>query len=245
MKNYLDKVRRYAPITPSEYKAILITIIITTFIVAFNDKSEAFSVSGWSSNFIVWLLIVTSAILVRQLGYRLVGVFYNYRVEYQIWWYGLLFGLMLSFVTMGHIWLIIPGGFTAHVLKFHRVGWFRYGMNLRALSFIGLGGAFANILFGTFVKTLQIWFHVFPADSILVQNIFFFNMWFAALSLLPIPPLDGSKVLFDSRLIYAFLFGGVFTYAILAYYQIYSYLFAILGAFVVWGLYFLFGESKL
>ena len=239
MRNFANKVQAYFPFNASEIKAITLTIIILTFIVAFNDDSETFNLASWISNFILWLIIVAIAVIVKQIGHRLVGIFYGFRVEYKLWWYGIIIALAIAFVSRGHIWLLIPGGIWIHHLAFHRVGWFRYGTNMRAFSMISLAGPAALIIFATFIKTLQIWFHLFPQDSILVQNIFVFNLWFAACSLFPIPPLDGSRIMFDSRLVYIFIVSAVVAYSFLVWIGIFSYVYALLFAVVAWFLWWL------
>lgn len=241
--SYTYKVRNYFPFNISEIRAIALTILFLTFIVAFNDGSGDFNMSHWLGNFFLWFIIVTISVIVKQVGHRLVGILYGFRVEYKLWWYGLLFGVLIAFVTRGHVWVLIPGGIMIHIMKFHRIGWFRYGANFRAFSMISLFGPLANILFATFIKTLQIWFHLFPADSLIVDRIFLFNLAFAAYNLLPIPPLDGSRVMYDSRLIYVFTFVAIATYALLAYFEIYSYILALIAAVIGWFLFYYYFEG--
>ncbi len=244
MRNYSDKIKRYMPFNAPEIKALIITIICLTFIVAFNDKRADFSLFDWTSNFIFWLIIVTISVIVKQLGHRLIGIFYGFRVEYKLWWYGLIIGLLIAFVSRGNIWLLIPGGIMIHQLSVHRIGWFRYGTNMRAFSIIALFGPLANILFATLIKTLQIWLHIFPAESLVVDRIFLFNMAYAAYNLLPIPPLDGSRIIYDSRLIYIFTATSIAAYAFLAWLKIYSYIFALVIGIIAWLLFYLYVERK-
>lgn len=238
MRNYNDKIKRYFPFSASELKSIIISIIILILIVGFNDGSKEFNTTNWIINFFTWGIIVTISFLVKQTGHRLLGLFYGFRVEYKLWWYGILISLALTIVTRGKLWVLLTGGIMIHHMKVHRLGWFRYGTNMRAFSMIALAGPVANILFATLIKTFQIWFHLFPADSILVQDIYLFNLALAAFSLLPFPPLDGSRIMFDSRLIYVFTFVAFASYAIFAYFKIYSYLLAIIVAIIAWLFYY-------
>lgn len=243
VESYTYKIRSYLPFNISEIRSIAITILFLTFIVAFNDGNGEFQMSQWLANFLLWFIIITISVIVKQIGHRLVGLLYGFRVEYKIWWYGLMFGVLIAFVTRGHVWVLVPGGIMIHIMKFHRLGWFRYGTNYRAFSIIALFGPLANIFFATFVKTLQIWFHLFPAESAIVDKLFLFNLAFAAYNLLPIPPLDGSRVMYDSRLIYVFVFVAIATYAILAYFEIYSYILALIAAVIGWFLFYHYFEK--
>ena len=69
-------------------------------------------------------------------------------------------------------------------------------------------------------------------------------MALAAYSLLPIPPLPGSKILFQSRIIYAFVAGTFIGYAILVMFKIYSLFWALLIGVIVWLLWLVALEGK-
>jgi Zn-dependent protease len=238
MKNFADKFRRYGKFNISEVKAITITIIILTMIVAFNDKSEIFSFSNWIGNFIIWLAIVSVSVIVKTIGHKLMGTLYGFRVEYKLWWYGLLISLAVMLASAGNIWLLLPGGIIIHHLAVHRIGWWRYGLNMRALALISFSGPLACIIFATFIKTIQLWTPFVPAESILIDRIYLFNLAFAAFSMLPIPPLDGSRIMFNSRLLYSFTAGCIISYAVLAYLQIYSWIFALILGILILSFYY-------
>ena len=78
------------------------------------------------------------------------------------------------------------------------------------------------------------------------NELFVLNLSFAAWNLLPIPPLDGSKVFYYSRLTYVFIFGSIASYVFMVYFlNIYSYIYALLIGCVIWLLYYIFLERKL
>jgi len=77
-----------------------------------------------------------------------------------------------------------------------------------------------------------------------VHNIFLFNLAFAAYSLLPIPPLAGSRILFHSRMIYALALGTFASYAILITLRVYSFIYAVIIGILVWLIYYIWFEKK-
>jgi Zn-dependent protease len=245
MRNFADKFYRYGGFNASEIKSISLTILFLTLIVAFNDKSESFSYSSWSMNFFLWFLIIALCVIIKMFGHKLVGVFYGFRVEYQIWWYGLLIGILITLLTGGSVWLLLPGGIIIYHIAAQRIGWFRYGINMGSLAVISLAGPLALITFATFIKTIQLYTSFIPSESILIDKIFLFCLAFAAFSMLPIPPLDGSRILYHSRMFYVFTAGGMIAYAILAYFKYYSWLVAFIMGIIILFLYYYYYESTI
>lgn len=242
MGSYLDLLKRYFPFTSNEKKGLFISILALTLIVAFNDRSETFNLAHWGGNFLMWLVIVAVSLLVHQAGHRMLALRIGYKAEYQLWWYGLLIGLVVMLLSKGRIWILIPGGIWIHQLEIQRLGRFRYGPNVFSFSMVALFGPLASILFGGIVKTLQVWFGLSLFGPTFVNNLFLFNMALAAYSLLPIPPLAGSRIFFATRLTYMLIAGAVVGYAVLVYFQIYSYIIAVLIGIVVWLLYYILFE---
>lgn len=214
MNSYAYNVRKYFAFNAAEIKALVVSILAMTFIVAFNDGNDVFNLYAWGANFLLWLVIVTVSMLFKMTVQRLVSIGCGFRLEYKLWWYGILFGVLFTIVTNGHLWLLIPGGVFIHILAFQRVGQWRYGTNFKQFMRVGMFGPFASIMLAMIIKALQVWFHVFPADSIVVANIVKFNIWFAIMSMIPIPPLDGSRVIWRSRVIYAMVLGAVMAYSL-------------------------------
>ncbi|MFP4423745.1 MAG: hypothetical protein ACLFP2_00780 [Candidatus Woesearchaeota archaeon] len=239
MNNFLENLKRYGIFNPAEVRAILLTILFLVIIVALNDGRPEFQLGPWLSNLFLMTAIVVVSVLVKQAGYRLVGIHYGFRVEYKLWWYGIIVSLAITLLSGGTVWILIPGGIILHHMKIQRLGEFRYGTNIRTLALVSAAGPLFNVLFATGVKSLGM---IGFLPSLVVDKIFLFNLAFAAYSMLPIPPLDGSKVMYDSRLIYMFVTSFIILYAILAYFDVYSYLIALTGAIAVWLLYYMYFE---
>ena len=223
-------------------RAIILTIFILTFIVSFNDHNETFVLMDWMLNFAKWLLIVTIVFSGYVIGQRIVSLYEGYLPEYQLWWYGLMFGLIISFVSRGHLWLLLPGGMMFHMSPIHRTGEFRHGHTHHLMSKISLFGPLSCLALGMLIKTPQVWFGISIISEAFVRDFFLFSMALAAFSLLPIPPLPGSKILFESRTVYALVFGCFAGYAILVFLGIYSLVWAFLIGILVWLIFWAFIE---
>ena len=244
--NYKDKLRRYFRFNKEEIKIILIAIFTFSFILSFDQwGKESFDVAAGLFHFSIALIIVSISMFIHETSHRLVALYTGFRAETKLWWHGIWIGLILCVISRGKFMMFAATGVWMHHLAYHRLGWFRYGPNTLAFSLISLVGPLTNLFVGTFFKELSNIFTFSDPINSLFQQIFFFNLLFAAWNLLPIPPLDGSRVFFASRLTYVFVAGSIIAYAILVVLGIYSYIFALLLGGLAWLLFYIAFESKL
>jgi len=244
-RTYFDTVKRYFWFNKQEWRSLAIITVVFAFIFSFNEWGDtAFDFMIGIGNFARALIIVAMGIFIHEAGQRLAGLKIGFRTEVKIWWYGIIAALILAFISRGSILFFAATGMTLHHMATHRLGHFRYGPNVRAMGVIALMGPVANILAATFMKVLQVNLHLIPMDSVFAYKFFLFNWVFALVNLLPIPPLDGSRLLFYSRLTYAFVFGTIAGYLILFSLGVYSYVLALIIGIAVWLSFYVFYESE-
>jgi len=197
-----DKIKRFYKFSPSEIGGLIFSIIVIAFIISFKDwgVGNVFNLAFGLVNFFNAILIVTLSLLVRDAVQKIWALVVGYRIEFKMWTFGLLFALGLAFLSNGSLWLIVPGGFIIHHLPGHRLGWFRYGLNYFAQAMIALSGPLALLTLIIFFKIIGLF-----TMNALIQKAIMFNVIFILTSLLPIPPLDGSKIMWGSRMLYAFM----------------------------------------
>jgi len=239
-----DKIKRYYRFTPTELKGLLVTIVVLGFIVSFKDwgKGSEINLALGSINFAIGIGIVAGSLLVHISIQRIWALITGYRLEWRMWTFGLLLGLIFVFLTNGNFWLILPGGFIVHHMAGHRLGWFRYEINWWAVAMIALWGPVISIVLAVIFKAIG-----GIAVGVILQKIIVFNIAYALYSMVPIPPLDGSRIFYGSRLLYAFSVSGIVVIALLLMSNV-NLLVAIFGsiliAAVLWLLYYIFFESS-
>ncbi len=243
MSNYSDKVNRYFPFTFLEARNIIMTILVIGFMYGFDDGSKTFNLVHWTYNMLVSMGIVAISMLIFLTGQRVAGLSAGYRVEFQMWWPGLILALIVTFIARGHIWIPIAGGMLIHHMSGHRLGFFRYGLNMLDNGIIAACGPLFNILFATILMQFANWFG--PASGVpIIDKIYWFNMVFALVNMIPIPPLAGSKLMYHNRLPFVFIFSFIVVYALLAMvFHFYSWILALLGAIAIWLIYYIKVES--
>jgi len=240
----LDKIKRYFKFTPLEIRSLIIAIVVIAFIISFSEwgYGDVFSFRTGLFNWFNAILIVALSFLVHLSIQRIWSLGTGYKLEWKMWSFGLLFGLIMAFLTNGKIWLILPGGFIVHHMAGHRLGWFRYGINYWAVGLIAATGPVASIALAAIFKALS-----GLVVGSLIQKVIVFNIAYALYSLLPIPPLDGSKTFYGSRMLYAFSTAAIVAAAILLNLNISVWVAAVSSFFigvVLWILYYIFFEHK-
>ena len=200
----LDKIKRYFKFTPLEIRGLIIATLVIAFIISFDEWGPGDTVEIGTGLFNLFnaILIVALSFLVHISVQRIWSLGTGYRLEWKMWSFGLLIGLILVLITRGKFWLILPGGFIVHHMAGHRLGWFRYGINYWAVGLIAVTGPFASTALAAIFKALSGF--VF---SPLIQKVIIFNIVYAVYSLLPIPPLDGSRTFYFPQNI-----DGIFPY---------------------------------
>jgi Zn-dependent protease len=228
-----NRVKIHHRFSPAELKALTIGIFVIAFIFSFDDWGvEKFDFFIGLKNFLIAILLAAVTILVNQSAHRITALSTGFKAEYRIWIYGIIIGLVLTFVTKGKFLALIPGGMVVYHMAGLRLGAFRYGLNYWAQAMVALAGPLANVML---IIIFKIMLYFLPGNSLLLAAITM-NIWYTIINMLPIPPLDGSHLFFVSRLVYVFSFGTIAGFLILLYfYGIFvSFLLAIVIGFIVW-----------
>jgi len=170
------------------------------------------------------------------------GLAIGYRVEFKMWAFGLIVALIVAFLSNGNLWLIVPSGFMLHHLAGHRLGFFRYGINYFGQAMVALAGPLFTLMLIILLKVLSAF-----SPNPLIQKAIIFNAVYAITCLLPIPPLDGSKIYFGSRMLYAFALPALVFSSILMIVDVPIFLALVLSflvGIVLWLTYYVSFERK-
>lgn len=242
--DFFDKIRRYYKFTHHEVRGLIVAIFAVAFIISFKEWGKAsFDATAGIYNLFNAVLIVALSILIHDFGQRVWGLAIGYRIEYKMWTFGLVAALVIAFISNGSLWLIVPSGFMLHHIAGHRLGWFRYDINYFGQAMVALAGPLFTLMLIILLKALNSFF-----PNPLIQKAIIFNVVYAITSLLPIPPLDGSKIYFGSRMLYAFALPAIAVATIMMIVDI-PLLFALVLSFLVgiilWLTYYISFERKL
>jgi len=239
-----DKLKKYYKFTPNEISGLAISILVIAFIISFKEwGAKSFDFVEGIKNFFNAVLITALSILVHDAGQRIWGLAIGYRIEFKMWSFGLILALIAAFISNGSLWLIIPAGFMMHHIAGHRLGWFRYDVNYFGQAMVALAGPLFSLMLIILLKIIGIF-----SASLLVQKAIMLNVVYAITSLLPIPPLDGSKIYFGSRMAYAFILPAMSVAAILMVVNVpifFALIISLLVGVILWIVYYITFERKI
>ncbi len=238
------KVRMYYSFTNSEIVGFVAAITLVAFIISFKEWGyESFDAASGLFNFFNAILIVALSFIIHDAGQRLAGLAIGFRIEYKVWTFGLIFALILVFVSNGRLWAIFPSYFVVHHMAGHRLGFFRYGINKMAIAMIALAGSLATISLVIVLKFISAF-----VSTPLLEKAIFFNVIYVVTSMLPVPNFDGSHIYFASRMAYAFTMPFIVVSAfllILKINTIFALASSLLLGIILWLAYYIFFEKNL
>ena len=170
-----------------ELRDILISIVVLTLIFAF----KPFPTIGIDyENLLSYAFIVIIAFFLHQMAQKLTARRFNCLAIYKIWPSGIFFGIVLMLVGIKFAAL---GAAIVYPYLFGRWGYRRKGLTTNESGIVALSGPLINLILAIILFSL---FSPFSGTSgSFFKTFTTVNVWFAFFNLLPIPPLDGSKIM--------------------------------------------------
>lgn len=206
-----------------ELRLLAGTILLLGLVFGFNDGSERFVLNAWVKHFVLVTIMAGIALLVHEIGHKLVAWRKDVTTEYTLWTikrlstkkplrYGIPIGILLAILatlfTNGMFYYTAIGSTTTLVDEKKRLGRKYQALTEYEEALILLAGPVANVLFVLALHAIS------RATMIDLSNFITINLVFAAWQMLPLPGLDGAKIFFGSKNIY--IFGLIFLVAAFA-----------------------------
>jgi len=211
--------------TKSEIKQLIISILVLTFVFAYNDKSSSFYLPFWILNFIKFLIILSISLIFKEFIKKSYANTYGASSEHKIWNMqrigirakqrlkykipiGIILPILITIFSLGHLYFPITSESSISSSKTKRIG--RKWIHLPEWeeAKISLMGPFAS-LFLVFIFKFFSYITPFSFSSII-----FVNSLLAVFYMLPFPKIEGGKVFFGSKtyfiLAFAFILLSVF-----------------------------------
>ncbi len=170
--------------SPQEKKDLLVSWLTLSLAFAVVINPVFFNISNLLFSLPVALVAVGTGFVFHELAHREAAKAFGFHSEFRAWYPGLLIALGLAIATMGSFIFAAPGA----------TYFFGENITRKQNGLISLAGPVTNIILGILLLIIAT-----LTSGQFIQTIFIYagtiNFWFALFNLIPIYPLDGSKVL--------------------------------------------------
>ena len=180
-----------------EIKDFVLSIfsISTLFII-----SNLFSNTQFLNDLFIGLIITTISLFTKIYAEKRVAEKYDCNVVYNFEYNLFLISLLIGFLTGGTIIFPIVGTITVISAYYTRLGHKYVNITQREKGLINLSGPISNIILALISLIL------YPINNYFFQQLLNLNVLMSVFSLIPAPPLEGSKVLWWNRLVWLITF---------------------------------------
>lgn len=159
-----------------ELKEIIISVLLLSVIFSYPEVLSNPSVA------LIYLFVLGTAFLGHELSHKFTAMHLGYFSEYRMWTQGLLLALIFALISGGSIVFAAPGAVVFG-------SFFLSSPTKEDIGKISAAGPLFNIVFTFVFYVLYVLFSIR-----LFYTSAFVNMWLGMFNLIPIPPLDGSKI---------------------------------------------------
>ncbi len=160
------------------YKGELVHIFISIFTITL-----AFSINFLQDFFLV-LFTVGLGFFLHEMGHKAAAIRYGAVAVYRAWMWGLVMAVFLAAATHGRFVFAAPGA----------VYIWKENLTRREDGIISLAGPVMNVLLAVFFFYLLYAFGSIPLVFAISVPGIYVNLFLALFNLIPVYPLDGSKV---------------------------------------------------
>lgn len=204
--NYFDKVKRHFNWSAQDWWKLLAVAVGFGFIITFNSwGAETFDARVGLRNLLIGSALCGIALLIHHTAQRLAALKQDSSATQEVWWNGLVLGIVIAFITRGTVPFLAATGTYNKDLTLHRLGHYRYKGGTVILMMTAVAGPIANVISAIIALALL----SYNAQWALLKDFATISLLMAAMNMLPIPPLDGTRVFFVSRMAFAIIGGGV------------------------------------
>ena len=187
--------------SPGEFGSIIIAWIVLSFGITYANFVGLFSGTGGSLDFVVAGFVATATgFIIHEMGHKFVAIKRGYVAHFRLWTWGLLLTLFTAVGTGGSFLFGAPGA--VYIAPAAAVGYgYGYSWSYRSTDeehenmIISAAGPGINLAFALGFLALLLVVGL-GAGFLSIVGFFGFelNVGLGSFNMLPVPPLDGSKI---------------------------------------------------
>lgn len=203
MNRYKYAFRMAFTFSRKEFWPFIIAVVFSGFVLSFRKwGTDSFNAADGVSNLILYSLLFMIIYFFFVAAQKYVAAYMGYDCELDLWYYGPVVGLLITFMTYGFIPFLYLGGVKLKEDPALRLGKFRHYLNIKDMMYVGLAGPLFIILM--LLLVVQPLYFISKAQIFLDVTIA--ATWIMLFSALPLPKTNGINILLKSRVIWVIYF---------------------------------------
>ncbi|MFA6088819.1 MAG: hypothetical protein WC755_03065 [Candidatus Woesearchaeota archaeon] len=194
-----------------EMRDVIVVGVVFGFVVSlgFNSGTTSdFSRIEWISYLLDMIIFGLVMMAVYVTAQKFIAIALGYNAKFQVWYLGLLLGVLGGFVSQGKAYILIPGAAFLKTIPTIRINKYFSNYTFRDDAWIQFLGLAFMLIFALVLKPFVVYnpeFHTFI--SMCVALVLF--------SMLPLPYTPGGKIFFSSKFVYLFGVGYLVMFSVL------------------------------
>ncbi|MGV8169085.1 MAG: hypothetical protein ACP5N3_03435 [Candidatus Nanoarchaeia archaeon] len=208
MNRYKYALRMAFKFSKAEFWPFILAVVISGFILGFRsffywdaDILLMDTAKGLSSS-IYYSIIFLVLYFLFVAGQKFIAAYMGYECTLDIWKYGPVIGIFITFMTLGLVPFLYLGGVQLKENPNMRLGKYRHYLNVKDLMYVGLAGPLVLIMFLILIVDPL----YFATSSSIFHDMMIAATWILLFSALPLPKTNGINILWKSRLIWLIYF---------------------------------------
>jgi Zn-dependent protease len=183
--------------SPGEISSIIIAWIVLSVAITYGNLLRFFTGMGGLEVVIAGFIATATGFIVHEMGHKFVAIRHGYVAHFRLWMWGLLLTLFVVVFSMGGIVFGAPG---AVYIAPAATALYGYDSALRPRDpeqenmIISAAGPGINLAFAVAFLSLVFVTTTGSFLSIIGQFGFALNAGLGSFNMIPVPPLDGSKI---------------------------------------------------
>lgn len=161
------------------------------------------------SQYFFYLVIIIFVFIPHEMAHKFLAMHYKCVAQYQMWKTGLKIALFLAIITNGNFIIAAPGAVMIYTTYYDLWGKEHVRIGRKENAYISMAGPLVNLFIA--ITMLSFFIGKFTLAGLdVASGIALVCTYLAFFNLLPIPPLDGSKIFVWRRDVWAFLIAITF-----------------------------------
>jgi Zn-dependent protease len=183
--------------SPGEISSILIAWLVLSIAITYQNFLGLFTGGGSLEIVIAGFIATATGFIIHEMGHKFVAIRHGYVAHFRLWMWGLLLTLFIVVFSGGGIVFGAPG---AVYIAPAAVAFYGYDSTIKPRDpeqenmIISAAGPGINLAFAVAFLSLVFVTTTGSFLSIIGQFGFALNVGLGSFNMIPVPPLDGSKI---------------------------------------------------